>query len=56
VGGIEDFHSLDPTHEDGIVDPGINIHDGLDHLINVQVFKLINVLFKLINVGFVSSM
>ncbi len=35
MGGIEHFHSLDPPHEDGVVDPGIDIPDGLDHLVNV---------------------
>ncbi len=33
--GIEHFHSLDPPHEDRVVDPGIDIPDGLDHLLNV---------------------
>ncbi len=37
VGGIEDLHSLDPPHEDRVVDPGVNIPDGLDHLVNVIV-------------------
>jgi hypothetical protein len=37
VGGIENFHSLDPPHEDRVVDPEINIPDGLDHLVDVVV-------------------
>ncbi len=35
MGGVEHLHHLDPLHEDGVVDPCVDISNRLDHLVDV---------------------
>ncbi len=41
VGGVEDLHPLYPPHEDRVVDPGVDVSDRLDHLVDVLLTRFV---------------